>query len=37
MLAATALSLLLFGLFYANYVNGWITADDLNILAYRKD
>ena len=27
---ATALSVVLFGLFYLNYVNGWITADDLN-------
>ena len=27
---ATLLSLLLFGLFYANYVNGWIGPDDLN-------
>jgi predicted secreted protein len=29
-LRATALSALLFGLFYANYVYGWITADDLD-------
>lgn len=28
---ATALSLVLFGLFYANYVNGWITVDDINL------
>lgn len=27
---ATVLSLMLFGLYYANYVNGWIGADDLN-------
>lgn len=27
---ATVLSLLLFGFYYANYVNGWIVADDLN-------
>lgn len=27
---ATAMSLVLFGLFYANYVNGWITASDLD-------
>lgn len=31
LLAATGLSLVLFGLFYANYVNGWVTPDDLNI------
>ncbi|HEV2748029.1 MAG TPA: DUF1467 family protein [Allosphingosinicella sp.] len=29
-LRATALSALLFGLFYANYVYGWITAADLD-------
>lgn len=29
---ATVLSLLLFGLYYLNYVNGWIGADDLQIL-----
>lgn len=34
MLAATWLSLLLFGLFYANYVNGWITAADLDIASH---
>jgi predicted secreted protein len=27
---ATLLSLVLFGLYYANYVNGWIGPDDLN-------
>lgn len=27
---ATVLGLVLFGLYYANYVNGWIVADDLN-------
>ena len=27
---ATILSVVLFGLFYLNFVNGWITADDLN-------
>lgn len=27
---ATVLSALLFGLYYANYVNGWIGPDDLN-------
>ena len=30
-LRATLLSLLLFGLYYANYVNGWIGPEDLNI------
>jgi predicted secreted protein len=30
-LRATLLSLLLFALYYANYVNGWIVADDLEI------
>lgn len=29
-LRATALSLLLFGLFYANYVNGWLTIDQIS-------
>lgn len=29
-LRATLLSLVLFGLYYANYVNGWIITDDLN-------
>ncbi len=29
-LHATALSAVLFGLFYLNYVNGWITAEDLD-------
>ena len=33
-LAATALSSVLFGLFYANYVNGWVSAEDLNILTH---
>ena len=28
----TVLSLILFGLYYANYVNGWITTDDINIV-----
>lgn len=28
---ATLLSLLLFGLYYANYVYGWISPDDLNL------
>lgn len=28
---ATILSVLLFGLYYANYVNGWIVPDDLNL------
>lgn len=29
-LRATVLSAVLFGLYYANYVNGWIEAEDLN-------
>jgi predicted secreted protein len=29
-LRATLLSFVLFGLYYANYVNGWITAKDLD-------
>ena len=29
---ATILSVVLFGLFYANYVNGWVTAHDLNFI-----
>ncbi|MBW8783502.1 MAG: DUF1467 family protein [Novosphingobium sp.] len=28
---ATVLAIILFGLFFANYVNGWITVDTLNI------
>ena len=31
MLRATILAALLFGLYYANYVNKWITVDDLDI------
>jgi len=27
----TLLSLVLFGLFYLNYVNGWISAEDINL------
>lgn len=30
-LRATILSLVLFAAFYANYVNGWIMPDDLNL------
>jgi len=30
-LRATVVSAVLFGLFYANYVNGWIEPDDLNL------
>ena len=30
LLRATVLSAILFGLFYANYVNGWIGTEDLN-------
>lgn len=29
---ATVLAVVLFGLFYANYVNGWIVAEDLNFV-----
>ena len=28
---ATVVSLVLFGLFYLNYVNGWLTAADLDV------
>jgi predicted secreted protein len=31
---ATVLSLVLFGLYYLNFVNGWITVDDINITNY---
>lgn len=31
---ATALSLVLFGLYYLNFVEGWITVDDINITNY---
>lgn len=30
-LRATVLSVVLFGLYYLNYVEGWIVADDLNL------
>ena len=30
LLRAAILGAVLFGLYYANYVNGWITADDLD-------
>jgi len=30
-LRATVVSVVLFGLFYANYVNGWILAADLDV------
>jgi predicted secreted protein len=30
---ATILSLLLFGLYYSNYVNQWVTGDDINVFA----
>jgi len=30
LLRTTILSLILFGLYYANYVNGWVTMADLN-------
>ncbi len=29
---STVVSLILSGLYYANYVNGWITTDDINIV-----
>lgn len=31
---ATVLSVVLFGLYYANFVNGWITVDDIDITNY---
>ena len=31
---ATVLSVLLFGLYYLNYVQGWITINDINIANY---
>lgn len=31
----TIIATLLFGLYYANYVNGWITADTLNFAPYK--
>jgi predicted secreted protein len=33
-LKAAILAALLFGLYYANWVNGWVTADDLDL--YRR-
>ena len=33
-LRATVLALVLFGLYYANYVNGWLTIDDIDITRY---
>ncbi|MCX7863783.1 MAG: DUF1467 family protein [Novosphingobium sp.] len=33
LLRAAILAAVLFGLYYANYVNGWISAQDLNIFA----
>ncbi len=30
-LRATVLAAVLFGLYYANYVNGWIVPDDINV------
>jgi len=33
-LRATALAVALFGLYYANYVNGWLTIDDIDITQY---
>lgn len=37
MLLATIVSAVLFGLYYANYMNGWITVDDLNLAAGHSD
>lgn len=34
-LRTTILATLLFGLYYANYVNGWIDAEDINFVNYR--
>jgi predicted secreted protein len=31
---ATILALVLFGLYYANYVNGWVSVDDIDISKY---
>ena len=31
---ATVLSLLLFGLYYLNYVQGWFTVEDIDIMNY---
>jgi len=31
----TIVATILFGLYYANYVNGWITADMLNFAPYK--
>ena len=31
----TIIATILFGLYYANYVNGWITADMLNFAPYK--
>lgn len=31
----TILSTVLFGLYYANYVNGWVTADMLNFAPFK--
>ena len=36
-LRATVLSLVLFALFYANYVNGWIGAEDVNLFGRPPD
>ncbi len=34
-LRTTILAILLFGLYYANYINGWISVEDINFLTYR--
>jgi predicted secreted protein len=33
-IGATILSAVLFALFYANYVNGWIGPEDIDLAAY---
>jgi len=35
LLRATLLSFVLFGLFYANYVQGWITAEDIDFISWK--
>ena len=34
---ATALSLLMFGLYYANYVHGWVTVEDIDLTRWFGD
>lgn len=35
--SATILSLVLFSIFYANYVNGWVTTDDINLARLHRE